>query len=57
MRLLTLAPLRRAHAVRAVATLVLTIGYADLVRGGTSVSAVLLVVGYMMLVPLVLLTW
>ena len=57
MRPLTLAPARRALLLRAAAAAALAWGYADLVRGGTTVAPVLLVVVYVVLVPWVLLTW
>ena len=41
---------RSAHGVRAVAALVLIVGYLDLVRGGISLAPVLLVIGYLVLV-------
>ena len=37
------------------ATLVLLLGYVDLVRGGVTVAPLLLVAGYCMLVPLAIL--
>jgi hypothetical protein len=40
----------------ALAALVLLLGYADLVRGGVVVAPILLVTGYLLLVPLALLT-
>jgi hypothetical protein len=56
VRLLSLAPAWRAHALRVVAAAVLVIGYVDLVRGGVVVAPILLVTGYLLLVPLALLT-
>jgi hypothetical protein len=56
VRLLSRAPARRAHLLRALAAVVLLLGYADLVRGGVVVAPILLVTGYVLLVPLVLLT-
>ena len=46
---------RRALALRAGAILVLLAGYADLVRGGLTAAPLLLVLGYVVLVPLVFL--
>jgi hypothetical protein len=40
----------------ALAALVLLLGYADLVRGGVVVAPILLVTGYLLFVPLALLT-
>ena len=56
MRLISRAPARRAHLLRALAALVLLLGYVDLVRGGVVVAPILLVTGYLLLVPLALLT-
>jgi hypothetical protein len=50
-----MAPARRAHVLRAATAAVLFLGYADLVRGGATVAPTLLVVGYVVLVPLILL--
>jgi hypothetical protein len=44
-------PAWRAAALRAAAVAVLLMGYADLARGGLTVAPVLLVVGYLILVP------
>ena len=57
MRPYTLAPVRLAHVVRGAAAAALLIGYADLVRGGTTLAALLLVLGYMALIPAVILSW
>lgn len=38
-----------------IAALVLLAGYADLVRGGTTLAPILLVLGYCVLVPLAIL--
>ena len=57
MRKFSLAPVRRAHVLRAVAAAALLFGYTDLARGGITVAPVLLVVGYAALVPAVILTW
>jgi hypothetical protein len=51
------APARLAPLVRAVAAAALLIGYADLVRGGITIAPLLLVVGYMLLVPAAIITW
>jgi hypothetical protein len=56
VRFQLLAPHRRAHVVRAVAAAALLLGYVDLVRGGIVVAPILLVAGYLLLVPLALLT-
>jgi hypothetical protein len=56
VRLLSLAPARRAQLLRALAAAVLLLGYVDLVRGGLVVAPVLLVTGYLLLVPLALLS-
>ena len=57
MRQHTLAPARRGHIVLAIAAAALSIGYADLIRGGITVGPVLIVIGYAVLVPAVILTW
>ena len=57
MRTDTVAPARRAHFVRAIAAAALLIGYMDLIRGGITVAPVLIVIGYAVLVPAVILTW
>jgi hypothetical protein len=44
-------PAWRAAALRAAAAAALLMGYADLARGGLTVAPVLLVVGYLILVP------
>jgi hypothetical protein len=56
VRHLSRAPARRAQMLGALAALVLLLGYADLVRGGVVVAPILLVTGYLLLVPLALLT-
>jgi hypothetical protein len=55
VRIPALAPGRRALALRLAATLALVAGYSDLVRGGVTTAPVLLVLGYVVLVPLVFL--
>ena len=40
-----------------VAAAALSIGYADLIRGGITVGPVLVVIGYAALVPAAILTW
>ncbi len=55
MRTVPSAPARRALALRAVTLVALLVGYLDLVRGGLTVAALLLVIGYLVLVPVVLL--
>jgi hypothetical protein len=57
VRIPSLALSRRAFIIRAAAAIVLFSGYVDLVRGGVTGAPVLLVVGYMLLVPAVILTW
>lgn len=57
MRHLSLAPARSALAWRAAAAVALTIGYADLARGGLTLAPILLVIAYFVLVPKALLTW
>jgi hypothetical protein len=44
----------RAIAVRIGAPALIVIGYLDLVRGGTVIAPVALVIGYVVLVPLAL---
>jgi hypothetical protein len=51
----TSAPARRTRALRAIALAFLLLGYGDLARGGLTVAPVLLVAGYMLLVPLAIL--
>jgi hypothetical protein len=55
VRTLAVAPGRRARTLRLVAAFALLAGYVDLVRGGLTAAPVLLVLGYVVLVPLVLL--
>ena len=55
MRTIPPAPARRARALRAVTLVALSVGYLDLVRGGLTIAALLLVTGYLVLVPVVLL--
>jgi hypothetical protein len=57
VRQFTLAPARRGHLVLAGAAAALSIGYADLIRGGITVGPVLIVIGYAVLVPAAILTW
>ena len=52
---LTLAPARRVLLLRLVAAIVLMAGYADLSAGGLTLAPLLLVAGYVVLVPLALL--
>ena len=52
-----LAPDRRALALRVLAGGILLAGWADLVAGGISAGPVLIVIGYAVLVPAVILTW
>jgi hypothetical protein len=44
----------RAIAARVAAPALIAIGYLDLVRGGTFIAPVALVIGYVVLVPLAL---
>jgi hypothetical protein len=46
---------RRARVAWPAAALALIVGFADLARGGTTIAAVLLVAGYVVLVPRALL--
>jgi hypothetical protein len=46
---------RRARVIRGAAALALVVGYADLVRGGITAAPVILVVGYVLLVPIAIL--
>jgi hypothetical protein len=46
---------RRAHVAPTAAALALAAGFADLANGGITCAAVLLVVGYVVLVPYALL--
>ena len=55
MRTPALPSPRRAHALRAATLVLLLLGYTDLVRGGLTASALLLVAGYLVLVPLAIL--
>ena len=57
MRTDSLAPARGAYLLRAIAAAALLIGYVDLARGGITVAPVLIVTGYAVLVPAVILTW
>ena len=52
----TFAVRRGAHAVRAIAAAALILGYADLARGGITLAPLLLVAGYVVLVPLAILS-
>jgi hypothetical protein len=45
---------RRAHAARVAAAVALTLGYADLARGGAVIAPLALVAGYLVLVPVAL---
>jgi hypothetical protein len=46
---------RVAHVVRALAAVAIVVGYLDLTRGGITLAPLLLVGGYVVLVPLALL--
>jgi len=52
---LSLARPNRVHLLRSMAALALLSGYAALAAGSVTLAPVLLVVGYMVLVPLALL--
>jgi hypothetical protein len=45
----------RSYVWWAAAAVCLAAGYADLVRGGTSLAPILLVIGYCVLIPLAIL--
>lgn len=45
----------RAIASRVAASIVIAVGYVDLVRGGTVIAPIALVIGYVVLVPTVML--
>jgi hypothetical protein len=47
----------RAVAARVAAVTLIGIGYADLVRGGTVVAPLALVAGYLVMLPVALLTF
>jgi hypothetical protein len=47
----------RAVAARVAAVTLIAIGYADLVRGGTVVAPLALVAGYLVMLPVALLTF
>jgi hypothetical protein len=49
-------PAPRAVAVRAGAAMLIVIGYLDLARGGITIAPLALVGGYLILVPIALLT-
>ena len=51
------APARRALIMRVAAAAALLIGYADLSRGGITIAPLAIVLGYVVLVPAVILTW
>ena len=53
----SLVPKRRAQILRVAAAMALLLGYTDLARGGITVAPVLLVIGYVVLVPAAMLTW
>lgn len=55
MRLFSLAHAHRARLLRGIAALVLLCGFADLARGGLTIAPLLLVAGYLALVPLAIL--
>lgn len=48
----TVAPAWRARSLRTASAAALIFGYLDLARGGITVAPILLVVGYLVLVPL-----
>jgi hypothetical protein len=47
---------RRAHVARALAAITLVAGFIDLVHGGVTLAPLLLVSGYVVLVPISLVT-
>ena len=53
----SLVPKRHAQILRVAAAIALLLGYTDLARGGITAAPVLLVIGYVVLVPAVMLTW
>lgn len=53
----SLVPKRRAQILRVAAAMALLLGYTDLARGGITAAPVLLVIGYVVLVPAAMLTW
>lgn len=55
MRLPDFAPAGRARALRVAAALTLLVGYGDLVLGGMTVGPLMLVLGYGVLIPAVIL--
>ena len=55
MRKLASPPPRHARALRAATLALMLLGYADLVRGGMTAAPLLLVSGYLLLVPLAIL--
>ena len=57
MRYFSIASAWRAPVARVAAAVVLFLGYSDLVRGGITGAPVLLVIGYLLLVPAVILSW
>jgi hypothetical protein len=46
---------RRARILRLAAVLLIAVGFADLVRGGTTLAPIALVIGYLVIAPLSLL--
>jgi hypothetical protein len=55
MRMLVPPSPRRARALRVVTLALLLLGYTDLARGGLTAAPLLLVSGYLLLVPLAIL--
>jgi hypothetical protein len=55
MRMLVLPAPRRARVLRAATLALVLAGYADLARGGITAAPLLLVCGYLVLVPLAIL--
>ena len=53
----SLVPKRHAQILRVAAAIALLLGYTDLARGGITAAPVLLVIGYVVLVPAAMLTW
>jgi hypothetical protein len=57
VRTFSLAPARRALMWRVTAAAAVGLGYAALAGGNITLAPVLLVVAYLVLIPMVVLTW
>jgi hypothetical protein len=57
VRRFTLVPARSALFLRITAAAALTFGYIDLARGGITFGPALLLIGYLLLVPAMVITW